>query len=122
MKNILTLAFVAISMTAFAQQPEVKVQQPVKKEFSGKHQFKKGKRFHKGEFMLKELDLTETQKLQMKEMKGKQRLETSQLRKKHQGEFQSILTKEQVQKLDQMKLEKQKKRAAFKSHVQQQKQ
>lgn len=122
MKNILTLAFVAFSMTAFAQQPELKAEHTVKKEFSGKRPLKKGKRFHKGEFMLKELDLTETQKVQMKEMKGKQRLEISKLRKQHQGEFQSILTKEQVQKLDQMKLEKQQKRAAFKSHVQQQKQ
>jgi len=122
MKNILTLAFVAFSMTAFAQQSEVKTEQTVKKEFTGKRPLKKGKRFHKGEFMLKELDLTETQKVQWKEMKGKQRLEISQLRKQHQGEFQSILTKEQVQKLDQMKLEIQQKRAAFKSHGQQQKQ
>lgn len=120
MKKMITMAMLVFSMAAFAQQQEVKVQQPVKKEFSGKHQFKKGKRFDKGEMMFKELDLTEAQKVQIKEIKGKQRLETAQLRKKHQGEFQSVLTKDQIQKLDQIKIEKQEKRAAFKSQVQKQ--
>lgn len=122
MKKMITMAMLVFSMAAFAQQQEVKVQKPVKKEFSGKHQFKKGKRFDKGVMMFKELELTEAQKVQVKDIKGKQRLETVQLRKKHQEEFQAVLTKDQIQKLDQIKLEKQEKRAAFKSQVQKQQQ
>lgn len=119
MKKMITMALVVFSMTAFAQQQEVKVQQSVKKEFSGKHQFKKGKRFHKGDMVLKELDLTENQKIQVKELKDKQRVEHIQLRKQHNEEFNKVLTTEQIQKLDKLKVERIQKRKALKDQVKQ---
>ena len=111
MKKMITMAMLVFSMAAFAQQEEVKFEKPIKKEFSGKQKIKKGPRYHKGDKILKELNLTEAQVVKIKEIKGKQRLEFSQLRKKHKEEFQSVLTKDQVQKLEKAKLDRPQKRA-----------
>ena len=67
MKNVLTIAMMAFTVGAFAQQKEqeVKKVQPIKKEFHKKHQFKEGKR-KRADFAFEQLDLSDTQKAEMK--------------------------------------------------------
>lgn len=120
MKNVLTIAMMAFTVGAFAQQKEqeVKTVQPIKKEFHKKHQFKEGKR-KRTDFAFNQLELSDAQKAEIKEIKTKQRSEKMQLHKKHQAEVQSVLTADQLQKAEVLKADRKAKRAEFKVKRQQ---